>query len=72
MKKRILGIALVVAMLASLLIGGSVLAADPTEVIVTWEGSGWVELEVDTCDAEAGFETAGDGIKGSKSIFYKW
>lgn len=50
MKKRILGIALAVAMLASLLVGSSVLAADPTGVNVTWAGAGVVDGVVNAGD----------------------
>jgi len=64
-KKRILGIALAVAMLASLLIGSTVLAADPTEVITTWSGSGRVVVVIDTGDTIAGVITEGGEISGS-------
>ncbi len=67
MKKRILGIALVVSILASLLLGSAVLADDPTEVKITWDGGGGVGVTVDTGDAEAGFATFGDRIIGSYS-----
>ena len=50
MKRRILGIALAVAMLASLLVGSSVLAADPTGVNVTWGGAGLVDGTVTAGD----------------------
>jgi len=65
LKKRILGIALVVAILASLLVGSTVLAAGPTEVVVTWDGSGGVVVDVDTGDTLAGFSTWGSAISGS-------
>jgi len=64
-KKRILGIALIVAMLASLLVGSTVLAADPTEVTTTWSGSGSVGVTVNTGDTTAGVITEGSGISGS-------
>lgn len=67
MKKiiRMVGIALVLALMASLCFGGVALADDPDEVNVTWTGSGVVGVNVDTGDAFAGFTTDGDYITGS-------
>jgi len=40
--KKLIGIALVLAVVASLTLGSAVFAADPTEVDITWDGSGEV------------------------------
>ena len=55
----ILGLALVLG------VSGMALADDPTEVDVTWDGSGYIDTEVDTGDAHAGFMTHGDVIIGT-------
>lgn len=67
MKKRfrILGIALTLALALTLIFSGAALADDPTEVNVTWDGTGAVTADVDTGDAYAGFGTGGDYISGS-------
>jgi len=58
-KKRILGIAIGLALVASLLFGGVALADDPTTVDVNWNGAGAVIGSV-TCgdDATASFGTS--------------
>jgi hypothetical protein len=64
LKKRIfIPVLLAIALLLSM--GGVALAGDPTTVDVTWDGTGYVDTEVNTGDAHAGFMTGGDGISGT-------
>lgn len=65
MKKGIFSIALVLALVATMFLGSIALADDPTEVTVTWDGTGGVGVDVDTGDAFAGFVTLGDNISGA-------
>lgn len=62
---RKFGIALIVALIAIMTMSGAVLADDPTDVNMDWEGGGWVSANVNTGDADAGFETGGGYINGS-------
>lgn len=63
MKK--LGIALVLALLLAFVASPIALADDPTEVGVSWDGSGFVDTDIDTGDAHAGFMTYGDEVSGT-------
>lgn len=74
MKKKfgIMGIALVLALMASLCFGSVALAAEPTEVKVDWgdgtggPGSGWIGTTVTAGDdAVISFDTFGSAIGGS-------
>lgn len=64
MKKRILTIGIGIAMLASLLFSGMVLADSPTTVDVDWDGAGWVDGSVDTGDALTYFHSEGSNHIG--------
>jgi hypothetical protein len=64
-KSKIFSIALVLALMATMFLGSVVLADDPTEVSVTWDGSGGVGVDVNTGDAFAGVVTSGSHIGGS-------
>lgn len=57
--KRILGIALALAMLASLMVSSVALADGPTGVVITWDGAGEVDGSVDTGDALTLFHSEG-------------
>jgi hypothetical protein len=63
--KRIIVIALALAIAFTLCFGTIALADDPTEVTVTWNGSGGVGESVNTGDTTSGFTTIGDYIAGS-------
>lgn len=64
--KKIFTIAIAIALLATLLIGSTVSADDPTEVNIEWDGAGLVETTVNAGDdAVTTFSTAGAYIKGS-------
>ena len=75
MKKRILGIALTVAILASLLVGGTVLAADPTEGVISiaMAGSGFgFEVWTRTADVEDVFRGNSDStLEMAQTIRYQ-
>jgi len=65
---KLLGVALTLALVVSLLLFTiPVYAQPPTEVNVDWDGAGWVGVNVDTGDAQAGVGTGGDYISGAYS-----
>ena len=70
--RKLIGIALALAVVLTLGLSTAVLADDPTTVEVDWDNgaggfaSGWVGATVDAGDdATMAFETAGNGIRGS-------
>lgn len=64
--KKVFGIALVLAVLTSLCFGSVALADGPTEVKVTWSGSGFEGITVTAGDdAVIDFFTSGAGINGN-------
>lgn len=63
--KKIIVIALVLAIAFTLCFGVVALADDPTEVVVTWDGGGTVGETVTTGDTTSGFLTSGYYITGS-------
>lgn len=64
MKKRIL-IPVLLAIVLLLSTASAALADDPATVDVSWDGAGYVDTEIDTGDAYAGFMTGGDAISGA-------
>ena len=69
---RKFGIALIIALIAVMTMGGVVLADDPTTVTVDWGdggtgyGTGWVGTTVTAGDdAISTFQTSGNGVRGS-------
>jgi hypothetical protein len=64
MKKRII-IALALAMITLLTMSGMALAADPTDVNVSWNGAGEVLGNVNTGDASGSFYSGGNSQIGS-------
>jgi hypothetical protein len=63
--KKLFGIALVLAVVTTLVFGSVALADDPTDVHVDWDGSGVVFADVYAGnDADIHFLTVGNGIKG--------
>ncbi len=65
MKRRILGIALTLVLLLSLITGSVALAADPTGVVITWNGAGVVDGSVDTGDTLTSFHSEGTNHVGT-------
>ncbi len=66
-KKKLL-FAVLLATIALLTVGGTAMAADPTDVNVNWSGSGGVSGGIVAGnDADAAFDTAGNSISGSFS-----
>ena len=63
--KKLIGIALALALVLALCFSTIALAADPTNVNVTWDGTGGVGTGVNTGDSNAGFTTSGSIISGS-------
>jgi len=63
--KKIISITVALAVLVSLMIGGTALAADPSTVTTTWSGSGEVWVDSNTGDSEAHIYTGGNSIIGS-------
>lgn len=65
--KRIL-LSLILSLVLVLGVTGAVLADDPTEVNVTWDGSGVVITGVDSGDSTTSLNTGGVGISGSFTV----
>jgi len=64
--RKFLGIFFALALVVALiLVPSTVLADDPTQVDMNWDGSGFVGTTVNTGDATTNFATAGNYINGS-------
>ena len=62
--KKLLALSITLALFASLFFGSIALAADPTTVDVTWDGTGIVTGDVDTGDALTNFHSEGSNHIG--------
>jgi len=71
MKKRIFSIALILALMSTMLCGSIALADDPTTVEIDWDGGGWVDATViGGDDAITTFNTGGNHIEGTFTADY--
>lgn len=59
---------MVIALLATLLIGTTVSADDPDSVTTTWDGSGYVDVQSNSGDTTSYLHTYGSHIQGSYEV----
>lgn len=63
--KKLIGIALILSLMVTMLFSGAVFADDPTEINIDWDGAGYVGGNVNTGDAATTFSSGGSSIFGS-------
>lgn len=66
MKKVLFSVVIAVVLLFA--VSGIALADDPTEVSVTWDGTGWIGANVNTGDSSTSLNTEGTNINGSLNV----